>query len=224
MWQSADPVLGKYLPEKSDQSYSKLLAGIPKGEIPLDARIYRQVTLNLYAYAENNPLRYIDPDGQTAYGVGLNADLFVGGGVNFGISFGFDTENFEISTKGAFGFGPGFSAGVGLEFERSPSSGEPAKNATQTSTSLEFSGNLGPLGMKTSLPVTENGQRVAKPPQNSQQATVGVMDVKVLPQLKVGASETLKFEAKKSSDLIPRIIEGVQGAIRGLIPDLHTSQ
>ena len=53
VWQSADPILGKYLPVIED---GKQKAGIAGG-------VFVSLNLNFYAYAHQNPVRLKDPDG-----------------------------------------------------------------------------------------------------------------------------------------------------------------
>jgi murein DD-endopeptidase MepM/ murein hydrolase activator NlpD len=55
VWQSADPILGKYLPNAGRSDPSKL-AGM--------GGVYNSFNLNLYKYASQNPLKIIDPDGR----------------------------------------------------------------------------------------------------------------------------------------------------------------
>lgn len=67
MWQSPDPILGKYLPvgDRRDQN----LPGI--------GGAFNPVNLNLYAYAHQNPVRYNDPDGNATAAAGCA----IGGGI-----------------------------------------------------------------------------------------------------------------------------------------------
>ena len=54
VWQSADPILGKYLPTDTSADPSKL-AGMGGS--------YNSSNLNLFAYGAQNPIKYVDPDG-----------------------------------------------------------------------------------------------------------------------------------------------------------------
>lgn len=56
MWQSADPILGKYLPVGGQDDFQLVGMG----------GVYNPVTLNPYGYGHQNPLRYKDPDGRVA--------------------------------------------------------------------------------------------------------------------------------------------------------------
>src|SRR5713226_8073626 len=55
VWQSADPILGKYLPS-GNKDHDQHLAGM--------GGVYTSFNLNPYAYAHMNPVRYSDPDGK----------------------------------------------------------------------------------------------------------------------------------------------------------------
>jgi RHS repeat-associated protein len=54
VWQSADPILGKYLPS-GDKERDKNLSGM--------GGVLNPINIDLYAYGHQNPLRYVDPDG-----------------------------------------------------------------------------------------------------------------------------------------------------------------
>jgi RHS repeat-associated protein len=51
VWQSADPILGKYLPTARNSI------------LPGQGGVYNTFNLGLYSYAHQNPVRYTDPDG-----------------------------------------------------------------------------------------------------------------------------------------------------------------
>ncbi len=59
MWLSADPALGEYIPAApvSDEARRHNL------NLPGMGGVYNSVNLNLYHYAGNNPVKYIDPAG-----------------------------------------------------------------------------------------------------------------------------------------------------------------
>jgi len=53
VWLSCDPILESYLPTGNKENDKKLPAG----------GVFNPVNLNMYHYAGNNPVRFIDPDG-----------------------------------------------------------------------------------------------------------------------------------------------------------------
>jgi len=55
VWQSADPILSKYLPS-GDQNKDRNLSGM--------GGVYKPLNLGLYSYGHANPVKFFDPDGK----------------------------------------------------------------------------------------------------------------------------------------------------------------
>ncbi|MDH4319592.1 MAG: hypothetical protein OEV64_14485, partial [Desulfobulbaceae bacterium] len=80
LWVSADPILEKYLPNVSDL-HTALDAGEkykPEESLKGMGGVFNASNMNLYHYSALNPVRYTDPDGNSAVAgvlAGLGADL-----------------------------------------------------------------------------------------------------------------------------------------------------
>ena len=56
VWQSVDPILGKYLPSGGDNSQLHGMGGV-----------FNSSVLSLYSYSSQNPVVLIDPDGRATW-------------------------------------------------------------------------------------------------------------------------------------------------------------
>jgi RHS repeat-associated protein len=69
LWQSPDPELSRYLPERDFQHTQRAMtpSGVPQplaDELSSLGGVYNTLNLNLYGYAHQNPLLFVDPDGR----------------------------------------------------------------------------------------------------------------------------------------------------------------
>ncbi len=77
MWQSADPILGDYLPNRLDKLGTDWK---PERDLPGDGGVFSPFNLGLYTYVSANPVRYTDPNGLERTYVGIGGAVpFVGG-------------------------------------------------------------------------------------------------------------------------------------------------
>ncbi len=77
LWQSADPMFGKYVP---DGGHADRLPGM--------GGVYAPLNMNLYAYALMNPLRYTDPDGREVFRIPFTQTY---------VYVGFDSGHFRVA-------------------------------------------------------------------------------------------------------------------------------
>ena len=112
-WLSTDPALQSYIPQgnSSQQDKAKEIS-----KLPGMGGIYNTINSHLYHYAGNNPVKYVDPDGNdihTVYLGGGGGKLIIGGDVSVGIAWD-DNGNYALALSG--GVGVGIEAEVKLPF------------------------------------------------------------------------------------------------------------
>ena len=184
MWISVDPAINKYLPDRDRNKTRTRILGrtnemsrirMYKTEkeqvrekimgLPNDG-IYNSKNLGLYSYTGNNPVVYIDPDGEVTLKIGwlITGEIAVkAGSIEKGIILGFDfEEGFQIGKyttiyKGKFATDVGIFGGIKVGFST-------AKNIMWLKgKSLDISGTFGmPVGIQGGLEYNVGGLNLDK--------------------------------------------------------------
>jgi len=160
--------------------------------------------LNFYAYVNGDPLNLVDPTGLIELSLGVGFDAFFIGGAKVGIAVYVDTTSGEIGIKAVGGAGAGYGGGPAIILEAAPSTGEPAANHIETSSAVVVSGNVGPVSVEKSFPLTKNGEPVkGKEPSETSGNVKVEAETHIRPQAKIGGSITTDVKIKMGTSVIP---------------------
>ena len=113
-WISTDPALGEYVPQAPVNDEAKK----QNQNLPGMGGVFNTVNLNLFHYAGNNPVRYIDPDGRDIEETPIiSVSIGVLGAARASAGFAIDSdEAAAIYCKLELGIGAGTSIGLSKLF------------------------------------------------------------------------------------------------------------
>jgi hypothetical protein len=126
VWQSADPILEKYLPDtpKKPDDIVKLQPptmqqSLAQFNLPGMGGVFNTTNMAMYTYAGQNPSKYIDPDGNANL-VGSVGGSFVPGfgaegSVGIYMTLPTDGYNLDIGVFASGGFAVGYNVGLSAQ-------------------------------------------------------------------------------------------------------------
>jgi RHS repeat-associated protein len=148
VWVSVDPILEKYLPNIVDNRQLQE-SWTPENGLTGRGGIFNTKNLNLYGYVQENPMIYIDPDGNRTYlgGAGVSLIGFTGAEGSIGILFNPGLDDGERLDIGIFA---SMGAGVGVNVSADAFVGTvsgPAENVSGKTVNVNVS--AGPISTST---------------------------------------------------------------------------
>ena len=157
---------------------------------------------NRYAYVDNNPYSYTDPNGQEKFGLEINAKIVIKGGGVLKLGVMYDTDHHEIVLTGNIGVSSGGAAKGGIATVK-PSSPEPIDGVVsgKADFDMKLSAEAGPLGGEVSLLTGEKS--------NSASAKFDGSNIELNGGIDLSATVEASGESKFS---IPNAANSVKGA------------
>lgn len=140
----------------------------------------------------------------------MSAELVVAAGIRLSKGFSLDTENLEISVKGAAGPRVGLAAGVAYNGSIQASPGDAPVSEVTTDIVVNADANAGPASIGGDIVSSKNGEVKTL---TGDQVGIGLGDagVELKPQVKFGASVGVEISGEATSAVIPKIKDLTNG-------------